>query len=150
MARLEQDRLFINPLDEFKWKYVTQSFTSPHVILAFMIYFMGGTNLFGLALFLPSIVNQLGNSPNKSQLLSVGPFGAAFVCESHYLLLCSSKCSFFPNLVTVLVSYISDRTKNRVVPLCTVALVAMAGYALYLGRSKHPLVCYRCHLLITP
>ncbi len=116
----------------------------------FMIYFMGGTNLFGLALFLPSIVNQLGNSPNKSQLLSVGPFGAAFVCESHYLLLCSSKCSFFPNLVTVLVSYISDRTKNRVVPLCTVALVAMAGYALYLGRSKHPLVCYRCHLLITP
>ena len=143
MVRLEQDRPFINPLDEFKWKYVIQSFTSPHVILAFMIYFMGGTNLFGLALFLPSIVNQLGNSPNKSQLLSVGPFGAAFVCESNYLLLYSEKCSFFLP-VTVLVSYISDRTKNRVVPLCTVALVALAGYALYLGRLRLPSVRYTC------
>lgn len=60
-----------------------------------MIYFMGGTNLFGLALFLPSIVNQLGNSPNKSQLLSVGPFGAAFVCESNSLSRCSEKIRFF-------------------------------------------------------
>lgn len=82
MARLENDRPFVNPLDEFKWRYVLRSFTAPHVILVFLIFFMGGTNLFGLALFLPSIVNQLGNSPNRSQLLSVGPFAVAFICES--------------------------------------------------------------------
>ncbi|KAF8183429.1 MFS general substrate transporter [Pholiota molesta] len=112
MARLERDRPFINPLDSFSLKYVVQSLTSPHVILVFIAYFMSGTNLFGLALFLPSIVNQLGNSPNKSQLLSVGPFAAAFV-------------------LTILVSYISDRIKNRVIPVCTVALVAVAGYAIF-------------------
>lgn len=86
MARLERDRPFINPLDSFSLKYVVQSLTSPHVILVFIAYFMSGTNLFGLALFLPSIVNQLGNSPNKSQLLSVGPFAAAFVREFFYLI----------------------------------------------------------------
>ncbi|KAF9479974.1 MFS general substrate transporter [Pholiota conissans] len=119
MARLERDRPFINPLDSFSLKYVAQSLTSPHVILVFIAYFMSGTNLFGLALFLPSIVNQLGNSPNKSQLLSVGPFAAAFV-------------------LTIIVSFISDRIKNRVIPVCTVALVAVAGYAMYLAsHTKH-------------
>ena len=37
--------------------------------------------LTGLALFLPSIVMQLGFSPNKTQLLSVGPFAAGFIGE---------------------------------------------------------------------
>ena len=45
------------------------------------MFFMAGTMLYGLALFLPSIVNQLGFSSNKSQLLSVGPFAAGFFGE---------------------------------------------------------------------
>ena len=42
-----------------------------------MIGMMG----YGLAVFLPSIVSQLGFSPNATQLLSVGPFLAGFVGE---------------------------------------------------------------------
>lgn len=79
MRRLEKDRPFVNPLDEFRIKYIFTALKSPHVILMFIVFFMGGTNLFGLALFAPSIINQLGFSPNHTQLLSVGPFGAAFV-----------------------------------------------------------------------
>lgn len=81
MRRLEKDRPFVNPLDQFRLKYVIQSLTSPHVIIMFITYFMGGTVLFGLALFSPSIINQLGFSPNHSQLLSVGPFACAFFGE---------------------------------------------------------------------
>ena len=42
---------------------------------------MNGVTLYGLALFLPSIVNELGFSITHTQLVSVGPFGVAFVCE---------------------------------------------------------------------
>ena len=41
--------------------------------------FMTGMMGYGLAIFLPSIVNQLGFSPNATQLLSVGPFTAGFI-----------------------------------------------------------------------
>lgn len=81
MARLERDRPFVNPLDHFSIKYVFQAIKSPHVLLIILIYFMGGTNLFGLALFLPTIVKELGHSSNRSQLLSVGPFAVGFVGE---------------------------------------------------------------------
>ena len=40
--------------------------------------FMTGMMGYGLAIFLPSIVNELGFSPNTTQLLSVGPFVAGF------------------------------------------------------------------------
>ena len=81
IRRLERDRPFVNPVDSFSIQQVIASITSPQVIILFILYFMGGTNLFGLALFLPSIVNQLGYSANHSQLLSVGPFAAGFVGE---------------------------------------------------------------------
>ena len=55
--------------------------------MIFIIFFMLGTTLYGLANFLPSIVNQLGYSPNHSQLLSVGPYAGGFVGESPLLLL---------------------------------------------------------------
>ena len=83
MHRLEKDRPFVNPLDEFSIKHVFAAMKSPHVILMFLVFFMGGTNLFGLALFAPSIISQLGFSPNRTQLLSVGPFGAAFAGKSY-------------------------------------------------------------------
>ena len=40
---------------------------------------MNGTTLLGLALFLPTIVSELGFSPTKTQLVSVGPFATGFV-----------------------------------------------------------------------
>lgn len=41
-----------------------------------------GVTLFGLALFLPTIVGSLGFSETNTQLVSVGPFACAFVCGS--------------------------------------------------------------------
>ena len=42
---------------------------------------MTGTMIYGLAIFLPSMVNQLGFNPNVTQLFSAGPFAAAFIGE---------------------------------------------------------------------
>ena len=47
--------------------------------MVFLMFFMIGTTLYGLAFFLPSIVDQLGFGANKTQLLSVGPFVVGFL-----------------------------------------------------------------------
>ena len=79
MKRLEMDRPSIKLLDKFSPREILRSVASPHVIIAFIIAFMLGTTSYGLSLFLPSIVNQLGFSPTKTQLLSVGPFVTGFI-----------------------------------------------------------------------
>ena len=78
MSRLERDRQSIKMDDKFTFKEIMRSVSSPHVIMVFIIAFMTGTMLYGLAYFLPSIVDQLGFSSNKTQLLSVGPFAVGF------------------------------------------------------------------------
>ena len=77
--RLACDRPAIYAHQSFSFKEVFCSLTSPHVIISFVILFCHGTILYGLALFLPSIVNQLGFSPKKTQLISVGPYAVAFI-----------------------------------------------------------------------
>jgi hypothetical protein len=81
MRRLERDRPSIKPIDTFSLKEVLRSVTSPHVIIVAINFFFAGAMVFGLALFLPSIVSQLGFSPDNTQLLSVGPFAAGFFGE---------------------------------------------------------------------
>ena len=79
--RLELDRPAITPnapSDKFSLSEILKSLTSIHVIFLFISLFMLGAILYGLALFSPSTINQMGFSSVKSQLLSVGPFAAGF------------------------------------------------------------------------
>jgi hypothetical protein len=78
MARLELDRPSIRPSDKFSAREILRSIRSPHVIISFILIFLQGTTLSGLALFLPSIVSELGFSHSKAQLLTVGPFMVGF------------------------------------------------------------------------
>ena len=76
------DRPFItSAVSRFSLKEIMRSVGSPHVIMACIMMFMTGTMSSGLAFFLPSIVRQLGFTPNVTQLLSVGPFTAGFIGE---------------------------------------------------------------------
>lgn len=91
--RLEHDRPSVTPnipSDKFTFREIFRSITSIHVILLFLMLFVSGTTLYGLALFSPSIVNQLGFSPVRSQLLSVGPFAAGFFGMFSLSILCHS------------------------------------------------------------
>jgi MFS transporter, ACS family, DAL5 transporter family protein len=72
--RLEQDRPSIS--DELSLEPVIRALMSPHVIIMFVVGFLLGTIIFGLALFMGSILNELGFTPTRSQLLGAGPFGA--------------------------------------------------------------------------
>ena len=90
MRRLEKDRPSLAAHDHFTLKDVLRSLTSPHVLVIFVLFFMQGTALYGLALFLPSIVNALGFSTTRAQLLSVGPFGAGFLGSLIFRHLCTA------------------------------------------------------------
>ncbi|TFK43324.1 MFS general substrate transporter [Crucibulum laeve] len=130
MRRLEKDRPSIVPSDRFSIREVLWSLRSPHVLLLFVLFFMVGTTLYGLALFLPSIVNQLGFSPVKSQLLSVGPFAVGF-------------------FVTLLSAYVSDRYKSRAIPSAVIASLSVIGFAIYLS-TKDKFTAYGSLFLTVP
>jgi len=131
--RLEHDRPYVTPdvpSDKFSFREVIRSFTSIHVIINFVMLFMVGTTLYGLALFLPSIVNQLGFSPVKSQLLSVGPFAAGF-------------------FVTLIGAYFSDKYQNRAIPTALISSLAVAGFSVYL-RTRDKFTAYGSLYLTVP
>ena len=139
MSLLERDRPSIKPVDKFTFKEIIRSASSPQVIMVSIMFFMAGTLHFGLALFLPSIVNQLGFGPNKTQLLSVGPFVAGFLGERFV-----SKCGislgahFLPPpvaLVTIISAFWSDRYESRGITTALISLLAVVGFALYLGKN---------------
>ncbi|KAF9447485.1 MFS general substrate transporter [Macrolepiota fuliginosa MF-IS2] len=132
-TRLEHDRPSVTPgvaSDKFSFREILRSLTSIHVIILFIVLFLVGTTLYGLALFLPSIVNQLGFSPVRSQLLSVGPFAAGF-------------------FVTLISAYLSDKYQNRAIPSAVISTLAVAGFALYL-RSTNKFVAYGSLFLTVP
>lgn len=128
MARLEADRPSINPSDSFSFKYVKQSLTSIHVVLVFIMFFCVGTTLYGISLFLPSLVRDFGYSRNTTQLLSAGPYGAAF-------------------FVTLLSAYLSDKYKTRGIPAAILMLIAAIGYIMYLTQTDRN-VLYGAFFLI--
>ena len=82
MNRLERDRPSIKPVDKFSFKEVIRSVGSPHVIMFFIMAFMHSSMNSGFTFFLPSIVNQLGFSPNVTQLLSAGPYAVGSFGEN--------------------------------------------------------------------
>ncbi|KAF7982450.1 hypothetical protein HWV62_28599 [Athelia sp. TMB] len=128
--RRKRDRPSLSVDDKFSFKEVLRSAKSLHVAIIFFSFFFLGTTLFGLALFLPTIVGELGFSPNRTQLLSVGPFATAFA-------------------VTLITAYLSDRYKSRGVPIALISLLAVIGYAIYLiSNDKH--VTYGSLYLIVP
>lgn len=65
---------------------VLRSLSSPHVIITFIMFFGNGLTVYAQALFLPSVVNRLGFSATRTQLISVGPFAVAFFGESYHLI----------------------------------------------------------------
>jgi len=129
-SRLERDRPSFKQVDKFTFKEVMRSASSPHVIMVFIMFFMVGTMLYGLALFLPSIVSQLGFSSTKTQLLSVGPFASGF-------------------FVTIFSAFWSDRYESRGITTALISLLGVAGFALYLG-AEHKYTSYGALYLMVP
>ncbi|KAJ5088902.1 hypothetical protein N7456_012518 [Penicillium angulare] len=80
--------------------------------------FMGaGGSLYAFALFLPTIVEEMGFTASKAQLLTVAPNAVAF-------------------FTTVLVGYLGDRTNERGVLNMACSLIGMTGFCMLIAANN--------------
>ncbi|KAF8735594.1 hypothetical protein AX14_001843 [Amanita brunnescens Koide BX004] len=119
IAKLEEDGTRNDTADGFSWQEVGKAFTLPQVWLLAIVLFLDGTMVYALAYFSPSIVQELGYTAARAQLMSVPPFAAAFA-------------------VSMALAYVSDHYRCRGVVSIISGVLAMIGFAMYLGsRDRH-------------
>ncbi|KAF8957377.1 major facilitator superfamily domain-containing protein [Flammula alnicola] len=105
-------------IDKFSWREVGIAFTLPHVWMLAVLFFFAGTILYGMAYFTPSIVQGLGFTASRAQLMSVPPFATAFV-------------------VAMIGAYISDRYRCRGFVSTFSCILCVIGFSMFLVSKKH-------------
>ncbi|KAF7422438.1 hypothetical protein PC9H_010594 [Pleurotus ostreatus] len=103
--------------DGFAWKEVFQVFRLPHVWFILCIFFFNGIILYSLSYFTPSIVQALGWSGTRAQLMTVPPYAVGFV-------------------VTNLGSYVADHYKRRGIVIIICAACLTAGFSMFLASHS--------------
>lgn len=63
--------VLVEQAEEFNWEYVRAAFTDWQVYVAIVMYWGIVCPLYGIALFLPSIIRELGYESSTAQLLTV-------------------------------------------------------------------------------
>jgi predicted MFS family arabinose efflux permease len=118
--RLKDDRSWL--ADEFDLKYFFQALRDwkiyVHMFITIGIY----TPLYSIALFLPTIVKNMGYTNEHAQLMTVPPYVVA--------------CCF-----TIGAGYAADKAKQRGVFMMAFELVAITGFTMLIS-SKKPAVQY--------
>ncbi|KAG6868027.1 hypothetical protein C0993_008227 [Termitomyces sp. T159_Od127] len=105
--------------DSFSWSEIWKAFTLPHVWMIAVAFFFDGTLIYALGYFTPSILSGLGYTNVDAQLYSVPPFAAAFV-------------------VSIVVSYLSDRYGARGIVSIFSGILATIGFAMfYASQNSH-------------
>lgn len=127
IRRLKADKQASAGHEDFQMKFLWQSLTDWKTYMFAVIYMGAVMPLYAFSLFLPTIINQLGYSSTRANLLSVPPYAVAAV-------------------LTILVGWIADKTNKR--GLCNIIIpsMAIAGFAMQLG-SKNPRVKYAATFL---
>ncbi|KAF7310273.1 MFS domain-containing protein [Mycena indigotica] len=104
--------------DGFRWSEIPKAFQSVHVLLLAVAFFFSGTTLFSLAYFTPSILQGLGYTAAKAQLMSVPPYSVAFV-------------------VSVGTAWVADKYRCRGWVSVAGSVLAVVGFGMFLGSANH-------------
>ncbi|KAI9872742.1 MAG: hypothetical protein M1830_001238 [Pleopsidium flavum] len=80
--------------ERFKWRYVVDAFTDWQIYLSLFMYWGIVCPLYGISLFLPTIINELGYTASTAQLLTIPIYITAAV-------------------LSVVVAWFSDRAGQR-------------------------------------
>jgi hypothetical protein len=115
IRRLDADHGHLS--NEFDLKYVWQAIKDWKIYIHMLICMAGFCPIYSFALFLPTIIRNMGYTANNAQLMSVPPY--VFAC-------------FF----TIAASWFADRVKKRGIFLMGFQLVALVGFGLLCGSGK--------------
>jgi MFS family permease len=122
MRRLKADSGHLGGNDDFNFEYAWQAIKDWKIYIHCLICMAGFCPIYSFALFLPTIVKNMGYTANNAQLMTVPPY----VCA----------CFF-----TIAASWAADRMRRRGVFLLGFQLVGILGFALLAG-SAEPSVQY--------
>ncbi|KAK1975005.1 high-affinity nicotinic acid transporter [Colletotrichum cereale] len=113
--RLQEDSGHLS--NEFNVKYVWQAIKDWKIYIHMLICMAGFCPIYSFALFLPTIIKNMGYTSNNAQLMSVPPY--CFAC-----------------VFTIAASWYADRVRQRGIFLLGFQLVAILGFGLLVGTSK--------------
>ncbi|CZR63260.1 probable permease of the major facilitator superfamily [Phialocephala subalpina] len=103
----------------FKWKYVKAAFADWQIYVALWMYWGIVCPLYGISLFLPTIINELGYVSSTAQLLTVPIYITAAI-------------------LTIVVAYYSDKSKYGRAPFIFIPMCAiLIGFIIALAASAH-------------
>ncbi|KAJ5115354.1 hypothetical protein NUU61_001113 [Penicillium alfredii] len=119
LRRLAADQQSSAEHEEFKMSYFWASVKDWKTYTGAIIYMGADGSLYAFSLFVPTIISQLGTTPFRyssirAQLLSVPPYAAAAI-------------------LTVVVGFIADRTRQRGICNILVSIIGIVGFAMLLG-----------------
>jgi MFS family permease len=113
--RLQEDHGHLS--NDFDMKYVWQAIGDWKIYIFMFICMAGFCPIYSFALFLPTIIKNMGYSANDAQLMSVPPY----VCA----------CFF-----TIAASWYADRVRKRGIFMLGFQLVAIAGFSMLAATGK--------------
>jgi len=108
--------------EEFKWLYVRQAFSDWQVWVNIIVYWGIVCPLYGISLFLPTIIKSLHYTSSKAQLMTVPIYITAAI-------------------LAVIFAYISDKVGKRSPFILTFMIIMTVGFAMCIG-SANPHVVY--------
>lgn len=125
MPSKEQGVANIAQAEEFKWKYVRQAFCDWQIYLNIFVYWGIVCPLYGISLFLPTIIANLGYTSSHAQLMTVPIYVTAAI-------------------LAVIFAYVSDRVGKRSPFIIGLLCVMIVGFAMCISVDprESPRVVY--------
>ncbi|KAH8677255.1 major facilitator superfamily domain-containing protein [Ilyonectria robusta] len=117
-----RDQIQVAEADEFKWEYVWSAFKDWQIWVNIFVYWGIVCPLYGISLFLPTIIRSLGHTSSTSQLMTVPIYITAAI-------------------LAVVVAYISDRVGKRSPFIISFLCVMIVGFTMCI-TSSNPKVVY--------
>jgi MFS transporter, ACS family, DAL5 transporter family protein len=108
--------------EQFKWSVFLNTFKDWKTWMGMMMYMGADGALYAFALFLPSIIHEMGYTALRAQFMSVPPY--AFAC-----------------LLTLTVGYVADRCHQRGIPNIILGGTGTIAFVI-LGVSRVPALSY--------
>ncbi|KAL7790781.1 major facilitator superfamily domain-containing protein [Trichoderma ceciliae] len=116
------DQVHVAQAEEFEWKYVRQAFTDWQVWVNIFVYWSIVCPLYGISLFLPTIIKSLNYTSSTAQLMTVPIYVVAAI-------------------LAVISAYFSDKVGKRSPFIIGFLLMMIIGFSMCIS-SSNPKVIY--------
>lgn len=103
--------------EEFKWAYVWQAFQDWQIWVNIFVYWGIVCPLYGISLFLPTIIRNLGYTSSRSQLLTIPIYITAAI-------------------FAVVAAWLSDRVGKRSPFIITFLIIMVVGFTMCISTSS--------------